>query len=185
MTPTCVDKFSNCQTYPSNLCFSDTNRWFALDNCPKFCNLCDPEDESSPAGVCLYQGKNYEQGETWHDGCEKTCVCDDAESGYIRCEDRCPDFLNLPRGCSLVNVPDQCCRSLRCDTPGLFTRSQLRDDTVGALPAQVNEYPTLPPGHTQTPGNSYVKSTSDLRFLVLFSKDITNNLFFYFNMLVP
>ena len=161
MNTTCVDKISNCQTYPSNLCSSNTNRSFALNNCPKFCNLCDPERESSPAGLCLYQGKSYEQGETWHDGCEKTCVCEDAESGYIRCEDRCPDFLNLPRGCSLVTVLGQCCRLLSCDTPGIFTRSQLSVDTVGALPAQVNEYPTLPPGHTHPPGNSCVVSTFD------------------------
>ncbi|KAK3798993.1 hypothetical protein RRG08_050229 [Elysia crispata] len=153
VTTTCNDKISDCQTY-SSTCSSDTNRSFALNKCPKFCNLCDPEHESSPAGVCLYQGKSYEQGETWHDGCEKTCVCDDAESGYIRCEDRCPDFLNLPRGCSLVNVSGQCCRSLSCDTPGIFTRSQLRNDTVGALPVQVDGYPTLPPGQTHAPGQN-------------------------------
>ena len=161
VTTTCNDKISYCQTYSSNLCSSDTNRSFALNNCPKFCNLCDPEDESSPAGVCLYQGKSYEQGETWHDGCEKTCVCDDAESGYIRCEDRCPDFLNLPRGCSLVKVPGQCCRSLSCDTPATFIGSQLRDDTVWALPAQVDGYPTLPPGQTYAPGNTCILCTFD------------------------
>ncbi|KAK3803811.1 hypothetical protein RRG08_041360 [Elysia crispata] len=140
---TCVDKILDCDTYPADLCSSDTNRSFALDNCRKFCNL------------------------TWHDGCEKTCVCDDAESGYVRCEDRCPDYLNLPHGCSLVTVPGQCCRSLSCDTQATFTGSQLQHDTVGALPARVqparaDKYPTLPPGETYAPGQNSALLVEDI-----------------------
>ncbi|GFR96541.1 collagen alpha-5(VI) chain [Elysia marginata] len=161
----CVDEIPDCHVYKPDMCSSAANRSFALDNCSKFCSLCDSEGQpSSSADVCIFQGQSFEQGDTWHDGCDKTCVCDDARTGYIRCSDRCPDYLNLPKGCSLVSVPGQCCRSLSCDTPGTFIGSQTENDTVGAVPAPLpddtaltGEYPTLPPGQTHAPGQKPMK----------------------------
>ena len=143
---TCVDNSPDCNTYHPDLCTSPTNRSFALENCRKFCNVCDSEGVSTPSDVCIYQGRSFKQGQKWYDGCQKVCVCDDAENGYVRCEDRCPDYLNLPSGCSLVNVSGQCCLSLQCDTQATFTGSQTDTDTVGAVPmTQADELSTLPP----------------------------------------
>ncbi|RUS89867.1 hypothetical protein EGW08_002397 [Elysia chlorotica] len=155
----CVDKVADCESYPSDMCSSDTNRSFALENCRKSCNLCDPTGVASSAGVCVYQGRTFQQGNTWYDGCDKTCVCDDAESGTVRCEDRCPEYLNLPKGCTLVTVPGQCCRGLSCVGPATFTGSQTKTGTLGAMPVRVKaskagEYPTLPPGQTYAPGQN-------------------------------
>ena len=155
--PPCVDKKSDCATYQADLCTSQTYRPFALDNCRKYCNLCNQVGVPSPNDVCIYQGQAYKQGEAWYDGCDKVCVCDNAAFGFVRCDDRCPDYLNLPQGCSLVTVPGQCCKSLSCNTPGTFTGSQTTPNTMGAVPnpypvPQPNQYPTLPPGQTYAPG---------------------------------
>ena len=37
---------------------------------------------------CLYRGVKYYQGQTWDDGCDKRCRCDDATKGYYTCDDR-------------------------------------------------------------------------------------------------
>ncbi|GFR96142.1 collagen alpha-5(VI) chain, partial [Elysia marginata] len=157
--PPCVDKKSDCSTYQADLCTSQTYRPFALDNCRKFCNLCNQIGVPSPTDVCIYKGQAYKQGEAWYDGCDKVCVCDNAAFGFVRCDDRCPDYLNLPQGCTLVTVPGQCCKSLNCNTPGTFTGSQTTPNTMGAVPnpypvPQPNQYPTLPPGQTYAPGQN-------------------------------
>ncbi|KAK3781577.1 hypothetical protein RRG08_048915 [Elysia crispata] len=53
---TCVDKILDRDTYPWTCAPLTLNRLFALDNCRKFCNLCDPDSEPSTPGVCLYPG---------------------------------------------------------------------------------------------------------------------------------
>ena len=40
----------------------------------------------SVKGKCEYNGVKYNEGQTWNDGCDYRCTCDDAEHGYIRCE---------------------------------------------------------------------------------------------------
>ena len=114
---------------------------------------------SAQSDVCVNQGQVYQQDEVWYDGCDKRCVCENATLGYVNCENRCPDFLNLPAGCSMVNVPDQCCQSVYCDSPATFTSSQTTRDTVGdvlqvAPQPQTGLYPTLPPGQTYAPGKN-------------------------------
>ena len=42
---------------------------------------------SVPA-VCVYQGVPYRQGQTWNDGCDKVCRCEDGMTGRINCDDR-------------------------------------------------------------------------------------------------
>ncbi|GFS19596.1 collagen alpha-5(VI) chain [Elysia marginata] len=153
----CVDKSPDCDKYEPELCSSPTNRSFALDNCSKFCSLCDP-DKVSSNDVCTYKGQAYEQDDTWQDGCEKTCWCDDAQTGETRCEDLCPDYLNVPGGCSLVEIPNQCCKSLSCGEQPLFAASQVQSDTIGAVPNTVG-HSTLPPALTKP--SEMVTSTSD------------------------
>jgi hypothetical protein len=37
---------------------------------------------------CVYNGALFKEGESWADGCDLTCTCEDAEKGYYRCNDR-------------------------------------------------------------------------------------------------
>jgi hypothetical protein len=39
------------------------------------------------AAICMYNGQQYVQGESWDVGCQLKCVCEDANSGRIRCSD--------------------------------------------------------------------------------------------------
>ena len=157
----CEDKIPDCERYQPDLCNSQTNASFALENCRQFCNLCNENVDltSLPSDVCVYNGETYKQGEAWYDGCDRTCVCENAAFGYYRCDDRCPEFLDLPEGCLMVSVPGQCCRSLYCDTPVTLFDSQTTSGTVGAIPPVYQappdgQYPTLPPGQTYAPGKT-------------------------------
>ena len=38
--------------------------------------------------VCVYKGMAFKQGQQWDDGCEKTCVCENAAFGYYRCDNK-------------------------------------------------------------------------------------------------
>ena len=152
----CEDKIPDCKIYQ---CSSQTYRSLVLDKCRKSCNLCDQDITvtSSPTDVCVYKGQTYKQGETWNDGCDKECWCENAAFGYYRCDDRCPEFLDLPEGCLMVTVPGQCCRSLYCDSPGTIIDSQIVNNTLGSVPDLYQlpkpcQYPTLPPGQTYAPG---------------------------------
>ena len=37
---------------------------------------------------CDYQGNTYTQDETWQDGCDFDCVCEDASAGAYTCTDQ-------------------------------------------------------------------------------------------------
>ena len=37
---------------------------------------------------CVYYGVLYKQGQTWDQGCQKKCRCDDATNNYYTCFDR-------------------------------------------------------------------------------------------------
>lgn len=37
---------------------------------------------------CLYKGVKYFQGQSWEDGCDKKCLCDQASEGLYTCNDR-------------------------------------------------------------------------------------------------
>lgn len=46
-------------------------------------------------GFCEYKGVHYNQGQSWQDGCDLTCVCTDAESGLYRCTEVYVPSYNL------------------------------------------------------------------------------------------
>lgn len=46
-----------------------------------------PTPAPSP-DVCVYQGVAYRQGQTFNQGCDKICKCEDSMTGKITCTDR-------------------------------------------------------------------------------------------------
>lgn len=38
--------------------------------------------------ICVMNGKAYTQGQTWYDGCDQVCVCDDGSTGHYTCNQR-------------------------------------------------------------------------------------------------
>jgi len=38
--------------------------------------------------TCLYNGVAFKQGQTWDDGCDLKCVCENGMTGFYRCSDR-------------------------------------------------------------------------------------------------
>ncbi|XP_065923185.1 putative epidermal cell surface receptor [Magallana gigas] len=97
---------------------------------------------TKPPTFCVYKGVPYIQGQTWQDGCSTTCRCD---SNIYNCFDRCPQYPNLPAGCTKTADPnDPCWLVPVCSTP---------------RPTPYNpQYPTTTPNPNQptTPYNPYV-----------------------------
>lgn len=38
--------------------------------------------------VCMYKGVSFKQGESWKDGCDLVCICENGTTGFYRCDDR-------------------------------------------------------------------------------------------------
>ncbi|GAB1606676.1 uncharacterized protein LOC115210527 [Argonauta hians] len=64
--------------------------------------------------VCLYKGHQYYEGQTWQDGCDFNCKCEDASSGFWRCDSRCPKYTGLPADCYLMKRAGKCCDEVVC-----------------------------------------------------------------------
>ena len=43
--------------------------------------------------VCIMNGKQYTQGQSWYDGCQQKCVCEDGRTGYYRCSQRYGKYI--------------------------------------------------------------------------------------------
>ncbi|KAL3859113.1 hypothetical protein ACJMK2_009345 [Sinanodonta woodiana] len=65
--------------------------------------------------VCIYKGHKYYQGQTWQDGCDYNCVCQDGNIGMYTCASVCGSFSNLPSFCHLEKQPGKCCPEPQCD----------------------------------------------------------------------
>ncbi|KAL8570493.1 hypothetical protein ACOMHN_034528 [Nucella lapillus] len=67
---------------------------------------------------CQYEGRNYQQGQTWSKPCQVNCRCDNAATGHYTCTDVCLTYTNLPPGCTLVKPPGEpCCGKPQCTFP--------------------------------------------------------------------
>ncbi|OWF53570.1 Cartilage matrix protein [Mizuhopecten yessoensis] len=117
---------------------------------------------ASPNPVCMYNGVPFTQGQSWSDGCELKCVCENATTGYFRCNDRCPHY-DLTPGCTMITDPrDSCCVRPYCDpritpTPGpaIPTAPGVPGQMYTPQPGQTfapGLYPTLPGGIPLMPG---------------------------------
>ncbi|GFS00186.1 collagen alpha-4(VI) chain [Elysia marginata] len=83
---------------------------------------------------CVYKNQLYNPGETWQDGCDLTCECLDAVTGYFSCVSKCPqyDASLLPNGCSLVQAG--CCMVPECQGPGGTTYDPVKNPIPGMIP---------------------------------------------------
>ncbi|XP_076111945.1 uncharacterized protein LOC143080130 isoform X2 [Mytilus galloprovincialis] len=98
---------------------------------------------------CVYNGVQFKQGQTWNDGCDLRCICEDSMTGFYRCDDRCPQWPQLPQGCSLTTDPnDVCCKKPIC-TPEVMTPPTLYVPTPN--PTSYPNQPTPSPQPTQPP----------------------------------
>ncbi|CAE1253244.1 unnamed protein product [Acanthosepion pharaonis] len=91
------------------------------DCCEKLvCNAVSgrPKIQTTPAtvGNCYYKGQMYKQGETWYDECSLRCFCEDAQTGYYHCTDRCFSFSSIPADCTSKPDPNdpKCCKVFDC-----------------------------------------------------------------------
>ncbi|KAH3770179.1 protein kinase C-binding protein NELL2-like isoform X2 [Dreissena polymorpha] len=66
------------------------------------------------AEFCIYKGQIYQQGQHWIDGCQYNCTCEDAKTGFYRCNDMCPVWNNLPNTCTLQKAAGECCSQPVC-----------------------------------------------------------------------
>ena len=72
-----------------------------------------------PEDACVTQNSTYQPGETWYDGCDYKCSCNNKE---ILCESRCKiitENLDSRSGCELSPDPDDsCCQVMVCPSRG-------------------------------------------------------------------
>ncbi|KAH3775136.1 hypothetical protein DPMN_176533 [Dreissena polymorpha] len=134
---TCQDKLTNCQEYTQAACTGLYVDW-ARENCARFCNLCGSGSGTSGnmtgfqtvapgsggftgfSGGCIYKGNYYGAGDTWTDGCDYNCSCENGQTGFYRCTARCPTY-QLPSGCVLRTIRGECCGVPDCTGGGTGT----------------------------------------------------------------
>ncbi|WAR12449.1 CSP-like protein, partial [Mya arenaria] len=74
---------------------------------------------------CIYKNNIYKQGDTWTDGCQYNCTCEDATTGFYRCVDLCPVWNNLPSQCTLQKAAGDCCSKPVCQGGVIIDQSNL------------------------------------------------------------
>ncbi|KAH3775135.1 hypothetical protein DPMN_176532, partial [Dreissena polymorpha] len=65
--------------------------------------------------VCMYKNTPYYQGQSWQDGCDKSCFCQDGSVGLYTCQSICAHYDNLPTECRLERPAGKCCEEPVCD----------------------------------------------------------------------
>ncbi|XP_052816208.1 uncharacterized protein LOC128242861 isoform X2 [Mya arenaria] len=108
---------------------------------------------------CLYKGTIYQQGQSWNDGCDYVCTCENADKGMYKCTSKCPKYPTLPAYCKSVNVPGQCCPSVSCDIPGYGTYNP----TPQLVPTPRPAGPTSNPLYIGSQTNPPTNGTTDQR----------------------
>ncbi|KAH9515717.1 hypothetical protein Btru_011809 [Bulinus truncatus] len=65
----------------------------------------------STGQTCHYNGKEHLVGQSWQEGCDRSCTCNSVNATMvsIQCKDLCPKYISLPPGCNEVQVEGSCC----------------------------------------------------------------------------
>ena len=119
-----VDPCTMCQC-THNSTIMECQRQTCLTECPLYrqrlvpgqcCPTCQKAGQLAQAlpalwaDTCMYEGKKYQQGQSWNTGCER-CSC--LRNGHIKCQPvPCP-ITSCPTGGVLVQKEGQCCPT--CD----------------------------------------------------------------------
>ncbi|KAJ3595649.1 hypothetical protein NHX12_004952 [Muraenolepis orangiensis] len=81
---------------------------------------------------CEYNGRIYQNGESFGPNCRHRCTCED---GAVACVSLCPRKVTLPKqGCErhrLVRAPGRCCEQLACSDAGGKRWRLLVDEGAG------------------------------------------------------
>lgn len=93
-------------------------------------------------GFCDYKGIHYLSGDTWSDGCDYSCFCEDEEVGRYRCIEKCATYTALPPQCKLVpDFANPCCKRPDCNF----------NPSTGQFTGSGGQNPTPSPGSSPTP----------------------------------
>lgn len=69
-------------------------------------------------GMCVYKGSFYRQGDRWTDGCDKSCVCDDAANQRYTCRERLDNLMYFLQGCCNPLMSEETLYSMICSSVG-------------------------------------------------------------------
>ncbi|XP_076317548.1 uncharacterized protein LOC143229290 isoform X2 [Tachypleus tridentatus] len=77
-------------------------------------------DEQMLVKFCVFGNVTYNPGETFNDGCDYTCVCEDSLD--VSCQNRCSSVTDPQQNgdllCEIVSDPtDPCCNVVVCQSP--------------------------------------------------------------------
>merc|ERR1719305_387053 len=67
--------------------------------------------------ACVYKGQLHRPGDSWEDGCEKSCTCEHEAQGMYTCVQICGLEPPIPTYCRKVHIPSQCCNTISCEIP--------------------------------------------------------------------
>ena len=109
--------------------------------------ISNTRDLQPDTDACITPNATYQPGQTWYDGCDYTCSCNNKE---ILCEPRCKIITeNVAAACQLKPDPaDACCQTMVCpeDEAGA---AQLSDASV--------RQPSLPSDGCQFKNSTYAR----------------------------
>ncbi|XP_035824757.1 uncharacterized protein LOC101847325 [Aplysia californica] len=108
-----------------------------------------------PKDVCVYKSQTYTQGQKWFDGCDYSCECENANQGLYRCDNRCPSYDAVPKGCHFEDDPSDplCCKVIRCDIPTSLN-NQTGTGLIPTPPPAIKEGGYATPAPTPTDPNA-------------------------------
>ena len=87
--------------------------------------------------ACVYKGQLHRPGDSWEDGCEKSCTCEHDAQGMYTCVQICGLEPPIPTYCRKVHIPGQCCNTISCEIPkvGQYIPSSVISQLVpGVIP---------------------------------------------------
>ena len=120
------DKWDDGCSYECECTDASTGRYQCYNKCPSYYNIpdectlvqiygqcclepyCDFQHNFTTKNVselCTFNSRNYKEGEVWSVGCQFECICVSAARGLYTCQDKCPQYGELPSNCEKIKTP--------------------------------------------------------------------------------
>ena len=122
------DKWDDGCAYECECTDGNTGRYVCYNKCPSYYNfpdecklvqkrnkcclepVCNFEVQYTTKNVsewCVFDSRNYMQGEIWSVGCEFDCICVDPARQFYTCQSKCAQYGLLPSICKMVTPPGE------------------------------------------------------------------------------